>query len=144
VRWTGDEKESLEGAANLADAYCKRNGAPPSWAVEEWLDDGNSVHAPVGSYRANAFGLHDVLGNVFEWCRDLYDDYRKRVRPGDGEREVGRFSDSRVFRGGAFSGTASLARSAHREFDAPDEAGNAIGVRPARSLTPWCSVPQLR
>lgn len=36
------------------------------WQYEEWLDDGYIVHAPVCSFLPNAFGLHDVIGNVNE------------------------------------------------------------------------------
>src|SRR6185503_3453921 len=55
VWWTGDVKESLAGAANVADSFCRKNGGPSVWVYEDWLDDGYSVHAPVGSYAPNAF-----------------------------------------------------------------------------------------
>jgi formylglycine-generating enzyme required for sulfatase activity len=135
VWWTGNEKETLTGAANLADSCCKRNGGSPSWVYEEWLDDGYVVHAPVGRFAANPFGLHDVIGNVNEWCRDQGDDYTNPVRRGDGEREVTE-SPYRVDRGGNFTAAAADARSAYRDANSPDAAGNVLGVRPARSITP--------
>ena len=135
--WTGDEHGSLAGATNLADSSCKRNGGPSNWPYETWLDDGSTVHAPVGSYAANAFGLHDVLGNVWELCRDRHGDYRKPVFPGDGEREVsGPPAMNHVDRGGSFAGSASQARCANRSAHAPSNAANSLGLRPSRRITP--------
>jgi len=132
VWWTGDEKETLAGSANLADAYSKSNGGPPSLPYEEWLSDGAVVHTRIGSYRANAYGLHDVVGNVWEWCRDGYGVYDQPVRAGDGERQV---TDSlnRVYRGGSFGNTASDARSAYRRALTPELRSFIVGLRPVRA-----------
>jgi len=129
---TGDEKETLEGAANLADAYCKSNGGPLSWSYEEWLNDGAVAHTRIGSYRANAYGLHDMHGNVLEWCRDNYGDYEPPVRAGDGERQV-TGSHNRVTRGGSFNGAASNARSAARDYNTPEPRIQNLGLRPTRA-----------
>jgi formylglycine-generating enzyme required for sulfatase activity len=81
----------------------------------------------VGSYLANAFGLHDVIGNVWEWCQDLH-------APKRGERQVGAGSAGRVARGGGFFVLAVRARSAFRFAAAPSDADPNLGVRPARAL----------
>ncbi|NOT30839.1 MAG: SUMF1/EgtB/PvdO family nonheme iron enzyme, partial [Planctomycetes bacterium] len=140
--WTGSAKESLVGAGNVADTFAKKNGGPPSWVYEEWLDDGNTVHARVGSYTANAFGLHDVVGNVWEWCRDVYGGYENPVRAGDGEREV-EGSSYRVFRGGGFDIAAWRARSAVRGNRTPEDAADDLGLRLARTsrLAPITASP---
>ena len=72
--WTGQERESLRDNVNLADQTAKKAGA--IWqSIAEWpdLEDGSVVHCAVGKYAANGFGLHEVAGNVWEWCLDGYD-----------------------------------------------------------------------
>ena len=115
------------------DRFCRDNGGPQTWKFEEELDDGYVIHAPVGSFGANPFGLHDTIGNVWEWCRDWVGPYGRPVRAGDGEREVER-NLVRAFRGGCFSDQAYFARSAYRGGHDPDYRFESVGVRPARAL----------
>ena len=75
--WTGAETRSIGGAANVADKSVGEAG-PKSWLYESWLDDGHPGVAPVGRFRANPFGLHDVIGNLWEVCRDHYGQYRRQ------------------------------------------------------------------
>jgi len=135
---SGTEPEGLQGIANLSDAFGKTHGNE-NWGVfEAWLDDGQSIHAKIGSYRANAFGLHDVHGNVWEWCRDGFDDYTEPVRAGDGER-LGTGSSPllfRAFRGGSFTNGAASARSASRGFAEPLYTVDDLGLRPCRIIEP--------
>ncbi len=92
------------------------------------------VHAPVGRYRPNRFGLHDVVGNVWEWCIDRYGPYTLDVVPGTSERKSPD-DQPRVFRGGGFRASAVHSRSADRySLYAPDYRGYDIGLRPARRL----------
>ena len=118
---------------NLGDRRLREGFGPPSWFYADWLDDGYEVHAPVGTYRQNAFGLHDVHGNVWEWCRDLRCGYDSPAAEGDGERRCDerRF---RVFRGGSFFYAAGVARSAYRYFYPPEFARHNLGVRPSRAI----------
>ncbi|MEM7516001.1 MAG: SUMF1/EgtB/PvdO family nonheme iron enzyme, partial [Planctomycetota bacterium] len=86
--WTGPNPESLEGAANLADGFARRMGAPwPPADLEPvpW-EDGFIATSPVGYYRANPFGLHDVHGNVWEWTSDDFANYILPTREGSGAR----------------------------------------------------------
>jgi formylglycine-generating enzyme required for sulfatase activity len=94
------------------------------------------VHAASGSYRANPFGLHEVLGNVWEWCRDGYDgDFYGRsprldpVAPTSG-------NPVRANRGGSFTHDGMLARSSVRANDTPAVRRTSLGLRPGAAITP--------
>ena len=133
--WTGAGKHALEGTCNIADRAAKRGGA--NWpGIDDWpeLDDGFAVHAAVTRYRPNPFGLHNMHGNVWEWCRDEYGTYSLEVRPGTGER-LGGSPIFRMSRGGSFYHPASASRSANRNNSAPETRSNHLGLRPARAIT---------
>jgi formylglycine-generating enzyme required for sulfatase activity len=67
----------------------------------------------VGAYAANAWGLYDMHGNVWEWCSDWYDDSRTRG----------------VLRGGSWYGAGRLCRASHRAAACPTERYHNIGFR---------------
>ncbi len=118
---------------------CGREGPPPPFL-------GSMPHtAPVGSLRANAFGLYDMSGNVFEWCWDLYDkhygipaleeaasggrDGPLRLVPDPKGPDAG---ETRVVRGGSWRHDAREARCASR-FDLPGAApAPHVGFRVVR------------
>lgn len=81
---------------------------------------------PVGSYPANAFGLHDMYGNVFEWCSDWYGNYPQgtTINP-TGPAE----SSYKVNRGGSWANPATACRAAARETGELEFEGNRIGFR---------------
>jgi formylglycine-generating enzyme required for sulfatase activity len=129
---TGSEPGSLRGFANIAD-----EGSRPQWPgadLEPGFADGWTGHAPVGTYEANPFGLHDMNGNVGEWCRDGFETYRDHPpAPGDGLR--GREDQAyRVVRGGSFYDLASKSRAAFRGAWSPDQKEYDSGLRPARPV----------
>jgi len=135
IWWTGDDRESLRGAVNLADQAAARAGA--DWPhIAEWpdLDDGYVEHAPVGTFRANPFGLHEVHGNVWELVRDVYGSYDNPVHAGDGERQVAE-SGVRVSRGGGFYESIFDARSARRYQRRSRQPAWSLGLRPGREVS---------
>ncbi|MHC4414146.1 MAG: SUMF1/EgtB/PvdO family nonheme iron enzyme [Planctomycetota bacterium] len=131
VWWTGNDRDSLRGAANIGEVSfgLGRLASAQQWEVFEEY----SYTSPVGTFRANAFGLHDVHGNVPELVRDWYGSYELPVNPGDGERQVngGR---RKVRRGGSWRESALIVRSAARS-QLPPIARWGSGVRPARAIT---------
>lgn len=132
--WCGAERDALRGAVNLADASAAARGQ--DWLeISDWpeFDDGFAFHAPVGSFRANAFGLYDVLGNVCEWCDDAFGDYSTPPQPGDGRRTTG-YVINRPIRGGGFSNAAAELRCAKRVTLSPEISAPQIGLRPIRKL----------
>ena len=89
--------------------------------------------APVGSFGANAFGLYDMHGNVYEWVEDCWNG-SYRGAPTDGTAWVEGDCAHRVMRGGSWFYLPSYLRSAARHKHAMDKAHAVIGFRVARTL----------
>ena len=92
--------------------------------------------SPVGSFSANAFGLHDVHGNVNEWTQDCWN-WGYDGAPGDGSAwEEGSDCSHRVLRGGSWGGDPRTLRSAIRGTVDSENSNNVNGFRVARTLAP--------
>lgn len=89
--------------------------------------------APVGSYPANAFGLYDLIGNVWEWVQDCWSDGYQGA-PADGSAWTIGDCERRVMRGGSWNLNPGYARAAFRYWNRTDFRNIALGFRLARTI----------
>ena len=134
VWWCGDDLASLAGCGNVADLLWQRgiHYADEDIAGAVSFEDGDEGCARVGRYRPNAFGFHDTIGNVAEWCRDVTIPQMTVMLPETCElyRQP---SGLQIVRGGSHAEGAFWSRSAAREF-MPSTRSGIIGVRASRRL----------
>jgi formylglycine-generating enzyme required for sulfatase activity len=90
---------------------------------------------PVGQKRPNPWGLHDIIGNVWEWCADVWHgDYAGAPQDGSPWLEEEGRQPRRCLRGGAWDMNAFRCRSSYRSFDYRELATNRFGFRVAADL----------
>ena len=148
----GNDPERLAAIGNVGDGTLKAK-FPFSFTIHLNTIDANTIDAntidantidakdgyvftaPVGKFAANPFGLHDMHGNVFEWCEDVYDEALYAQRSGvtvDPKQSSG--SQYRVLRGGSWCYGPRSTRSAARIFrSTPDYRYVHIGFRISRT-----------
>ena len=128
-RFWGDNPDEACKYANVADISAKKQR--PSWTSFA-CDDGHVVAAPVGSFAPNGHGLHDMLGNVWEWCEDVYNSeaYSKLPKDNPVFRGMGEY---RVMRGGGWSNGPMGVRNSNRVGLTPDFGHHSLGFRLVQS-----------
>ena len=99
----------------------------------EGYGDGAWGPAAVQSYTANAFGLHDMAGNVAEWVADCWHDNYRRA-PDDGQAWVNPGCRNRVVRGGSWASSPAQTRSAWRMASQSDTTSARVGFRVVREI----------
>jgi formylglycine-generating enzyme required for sulfatase activity/predicted Ser/Thr protein kinase len=130
VPW-GATAEAACAEANVADYSAAQRF--PGWNVFPCTD--NYVNtAPVGSFKANAFGLHDLLGNVFEWVQDCWhDDYT--AAPADGSARVEAGCSERELRGGSWFSAPRYVNTAYRNRFEHGYRSSSVGFRVVREIS---------
>ncbi len=130
--WWGDGSprepvENLTGDGDVSPTSARWNVAFRRYS------DGFWGPAPVGSLQPNPFGLFDMGGNVMEWVEDCWHDSFVRA-PSDGSAWVNPGCDRRVIRGGSWSSTPAMSRSAFRLSSVNSSTDMRVGFRVARDL----------
>ena len=130
--WSGDSEDDLTRVAWTDESSSRWDDLVNR--VRGWvgMKPPAASHSPVALKAANPFGLHDVHGNVWEWCADGYDDYSSSAVTDPTGSEAAPF---RVYRGGSWGYPARRARSANRLRVGPGYRLDDLGFRPARSVT---------
>ena len=125
--WSGAEQPDGACAfANVADQALGAEGGFP-------CSDGHPSKATVGSKQANAWGLHDMTGNVWEWVWDLHAPHPEtEVTDPPGASE----GSDRVYKGGSWLDGPDASRIAARRHGHPGEISIQLGFRLARSAPP--------
>jgi formylglycine-generating enzyme required for sulfatase activity len=114
-------------AGKAAARYCFGNGDEQLDNYAWYKDNSDDRTHRVGKLKPNAWGLHDMHGNAWEWCQDNYDpNYYNNSPPKDPQGGAG---GNRVLRGGSWYWSPEFCRSAFRHFIAPDLRYSDVGFR---------------
>jgi len=128
ARYWGDDPAQACRFANVAD-----QSRFQTWGFGQKHEctDGHYFTAPAGGYAPNRFGLHDMLGNAWEWTEDCWNASYAGA-PQDGSAWATGDCAQRVARGGSWSTVPRFARSATRYRNTADHRDNLTGFRLAR------------
>ena len=134
ARYWGEGESGQCRHANGGDASVKERYADWRWTVAS-CRDGHVHTAPAGIFAANGWGLHDMLGNVWEWTEDCWNGSYAGA-PSDGS--AWKYGDcaQRVLRGGSWIDRPSYLRAANRDRVTTGIRNGRFGFRVARTLAP--------
>ncbi len=127
--WSADGSGACENA-NVADKNAARRY--PGWTIFP-CDDGYVYTAPVGSFKPNSFGLNDMLGNVFQWTEDCWNENYLGA-PIDGSARTDGNCSEHELRGGSWFSTPSYVRTTYRNHFGADYRTSTVGIRLIREI----------
>ncbi len=129
--WGNDAKEACR-YANVGDQTVEARYPGWKWVSHD-CNDGVANTASVGRYQPNRFGLYDMIGNVWEWTEDCWNENYNGA-PGDGSAWTTGSCEKRVLRGGSWNFEPDIARSAKRYGGVTAGRYGITGFRLARML----------
>jgi formylglycine-generating enzyme required for sulfatase activity len=121
-------KVDICSIANVADQAAAQRY--PGWDIFD-CNDHFVAAAPVGSFAANAFGLNDMLGNVFEWVQDCWSDTYEGARS-DGSARISADCTQRETRGGSWFTSPDYLRASYRNRFDHRYRSSSVGFRVVR------------
>lgn len=127
---TEAEWEFACGAGSASDWCCDAEELLPRHAWYS-VNSGGETH-PVGTLEANALGLFDLHGNVWEWCRDSYDQDFYSRSPVANPVSHASFLTDKVTRGGSMHALSEMCRTRYRFHEPPDFRASDLGFRLAK------------
>ena len=141
ARYWGEDAGEQCRYANGSDESVRRRYSDWRWRVVS-CDDGYVHTSPVGSFEANGYGLHDVLGNVSEWVEDCWNESYVGA-PADGSAWTRGNCEGRMLRGGSWDDFPWNLRFANRGTSTPDYRIIFFGFRIVRTLRSPASRPRV-